>query len=187
MKGKIRKEINGMRDNTPDSELNERSERIKENLFRASEFVNAKTILFYVSTRSEVRTEQMIKDSLKLGKKVAVPSTDLEKHMLCSFELKDFEKELAPGAFGIPEPKKGVCNEIPIEEIDLITIPGTAFDRKGDRIGYGKGFYDKLLSSMKDVTTIGLAYDFQIVPQIPEEEHDVKVDMIVTENEIIKT
>lgn len=187
MKSKIRKEINGIRDSTPDSELDEKSEKIGDNLYKTSEFMNAKTILFYVSTRSEVRTKQMIKDSMKLGKRIAVPSTDMKKHMICSFELKDFENELAPGAFGVLEPKKDVCNEVPIGEIDLIIVPGTAFDRKGDRIGYGRGFYDKLLSSLKDVKTIGLAYDFQVVQQIPEDEHDVKVDMIVTDSEIIKT
>ncbi|UCD03424.1 MAG: 5-formyltetrahydrofolate cyclo-ligase [Candidatus Aenigmatarchaeota archaeon] len=183
MKSKIREKINGIRNEKSVSELQEKSLRIRENLFRTPEFTNARTVMFYVSTRNEVNTGEMIKHSLAMGKTVCVPRTDVEKHSLRCIQVRDPDRDLAPGAFGIPEPPAGA--EVPPAKIDLVIVPGTAFDRRGNRIGYGKGFYDRLLPSMKDAHTIGLAYGFQIVPAIPSEEHDVSVKKIVTEDGVI--
>ena len=184
MKSKIREEINGIRNGKPISELSEKSGRIKENLFRMPEFGNARTVMFYVSTRNEVHTEEMIREALSMGKNVCVPRTDVNTHSLTCIRIEDFDRDLSPGAFGIPEPKTGEA--VQPENIDLVIVPGTAFDRMGNRIGYGKGFYDRLLPSMDGVNTIGLAYGFQIVDSITTEEHDVSVRNVVTEDGVIK-
>ncbi len=180
MKEKLRKEISAMRDNLSEKEHIERSEIVKERLFETEEFKKAKTIMFYVSKGSEVRTEHMITESIKMGKTVVVPLSDSKTHTLCAYEIEGV-KDLCPGCYGIPEPDSEKCRKVEPEEIDLVIVPGTAFDKKGDRIGYGMGFYDKFLSQVK-IKTIGLAYDFQVVVHIPGEEHDVKVDMVVMDN-----
>lgn len=186
MKSKIRKDIISKRDGMNDSELDEKSRLIESNLIDTKEFREAKTVLFYVSTRSEVRTKTLINYSIGIGKKVAVPLTDMNCHSITPMEIRDFENDLRRGSFGVLEPKKEYCKEISIDDIDLIIVPGTAFDIKGSRIGYGKGFYDKLLSKVDDTFTIGLAYDFQVVENIPEESHDVRVKMIITDKRILK-
>ena len=184
MKSKIRDEINGIRNGKSLTELREKSERIKDNLFGIPEFKSANTIMFYVSTRNEVHTEEMIKSALSMGKNVCVPRTDVKSHSLSCIRIEDFKTDLSPGAFGIPEPQRG--EDVSPEKIDLVIVPGTAFDRQGNRIGYGKGFYDRLLPSMDGAETVGLAYGFQVLPSVPIEEHDVSVKRIVTEDGVIK-
>ena len=187
MKWEIRERILRLRNGMPHSELEERSETIRGNLFGTPEFRNAGTILFYASIGSEVKTESMIKEAMELGKRVAVPVADAEKDALEAVEVKDCKRDLAPGTFGIPEPKKVSGHEVPTEKIGLVIVPGIAFDRFGTRIGYGRGFYDRLLPLTRKAGTLGLAYDFQLVPYIPGEGHDVRVRKIVTESAVVKT
>jgi 5-formyltetrahydrofolate cyclo-ligase len=175
-----------LRENHPDSERERKSLRIKENLFSLPEFSNAEKILFYVSTKGEVLTKEMIKDSLSLGKKVVVPISNVKEKNLILSELRDFDKELRPSKFGILEPKKQFFREVSPEEIDLVIVPGIAFDRRGNRIGYGMGFYDNFLSNLKkEIPVIALAYEFQIVSEIPTHKKDVRVQKIITEKKVI--
>jgi len=184
----IRKKILSLRDSLTEEEMESKSELIQENLFNLPEFKKAKTILFYVSTRNEVKTEQMIKSALKQGKRVVIPLSDMKGRKLILSELKDFDKELETGTFNILEPKKEFFRLVSPEEIDFIIVPGIAFDKDGDRIGYGMGFYDKFLNSLKKrIPTVGLAYEFQVVDDIPADDKDVTVDKIVTEKKIIKS
>ncbi|MBI4399828.1 5-formyltetrahydrofolate cyclo-ligase, partial [Candidatus Micrarchaeota archaeon] len=98
-------------------------------------------------------------------------------------EIRSLE-ELAPGAYGILEPKKEFLRPAGYEEIQLVIVPGIAFDLKGNRIGYGLGYYDKLLPKLK-CPKLALAFNFQVLPEIVEEKHDVKVDKIITETDVI--
>lgn len=156
---------------------------IMKRLVELPEYKNAKTILFYVSVRGEVKTSEMISESLSHGKKILVPSADVKHKKLMISEIHDLN-ELSPGAFGIPEPKHP--HMFPLDKIDLVIIPGVAFDRLGNRVGYGTGFYDRFLKKLKKgVPFIALGYDFQIVHEIPANRMDVKVHKIVTEKGII--
>jgi 5-formyltetrahydrofolate cyclo-ligase len=83
------------------------------------------------------------------------------------------------------EPKKNYIKEVSIESIDLIIVPGVVFDRNGNRIGHGMGYYDRLLKKSHNIPRIGLAFEFQIVKKIEAEEHDERIDMIITEDRII--
>jgi 5-formyltetrahydrofolate cyclo-ligase len=186
MKDKIRKDINGLRDSTDPAELDKLSERIKVNLFSTPEFMDAKTVMFYISKGSEVRTWEMIKNTVSMGKTVCVPLTDVKGNTITPYEVKS-NQDLGKGHFGIPEPRKDYCREVDAKDIDVVIVPGTAFDRKGERIGYGKGYYDRFLSRAANAKSIGLAYGFQVVQRIPSERHDVKVDIIVTERLVIRT
>jgi 5-formyltetrahydrofolate cyclo-ligase len=182
MKKKLRKEYLQLRKGYEKQDLNNKNEIIKKNLEKLNEFKNAKTILFYISFENEVETHELIKDSLKKNKKVIVPY--MEKKEIYLSKLKDFQ-ELEKTTFGILEPKKQFIREFDIIDVDLIIVPGIAFDKQGHRIGFGEAYYDNLLKKSKAIK-IGLAYEFQIIEEIPNETHDVPVDIIVTEKRILK-
>ena len=186
MKASIRKEILRKRDDIPYEVKSRKDSFIKQSLFSQHEFVTAKSVLFYASFRSEVKTLTMIKESLEMGKRVILPKVDKAKHVLILSEIKNIE-ELSPGYLGIPEPPLHDERRVNLEDIDLMIIPGAAFDLSGNRIGYGGGYYDILLSERRrEIPVVALAYEEQLVDKIPSEKHDVKVDMIITDNRIIK-
>src|SRR4030042_2595848 len=192
MKRIIRKEILGKRDSIPPSERKKKDILIQQRLFGLPEFRSAKAILFYASFRTEVDTTSMIEESLKMGKKVIVPKVDKKSHRLILYEIKDL-RELSPGFMGIPEPSLPDETIREIKDVDLAIIPGTTFDYSGNRLGYGAGYYDILLSGTeKSESThaektpfVALAYEEQLIDSIPSEIHDVKVDIIITEREVI--
>lgn len=183
MKNKVRKKLISLRKNISKEELLEKSNKIKNRLFKMKDFKQVSTILFYVSYNNEVCTHEMIKDSIKNRKNVVVPVTDKKNKKLILSKLESWD-ELIPGAYNILEPKKEKIKEISIKDIDLIIVPGVGFDEKGNRIGHGVGYYDNLLKNSKS-KFIGLAFEFQVIKNIPIEEHDIKMDKIVTEERII--
>ena len=186
MKCAIRKLVIDKRDTHPDPERRAKSSRIMERLFSLKEFKNAKTVAFYVSTKREVRTDEMIEAALAEGKNVVVPITLKEHKKLALGKLTSLD-ELERGAFGVLEPKKEYTKLVNEKDVDIVIVPGIAFDREGNRIGYGMGYYDKLLAAVRpEIPFIALAFSFQLVECVEEEEHDVAVDLIVTEEEVVK-
>lgn len=186
MKKVIRNEVLRKRDKIPQEVKSVKDALIKEKLFSTQEFVNSKIIIFYASFRSEIDTISMIQKSLEMGKRVVLPKVDKERHMLSLYEIKDLN-ELSPGYMGIPEPSLADERTVDIDDVDLVIIPGAGFDYSGNRLGYGAGYYDILLSkSKKKISIIALAYEEQIVDSIPSEKHDVKVDVIVTDTRVIR-
>ncbi|MEM2137974.1 MAG: phosphoribosylglycinamide formyltransferase [Candidatus Anstonellaceae archaeon] len=156
---------------------------IMERFIGLPEFGAAKTLLVYSSKGSEVHTDGIIQSALSLGKSVVLPVTKKEEKSLELYRIASIS-ELVPGAFGIMEPPQKPEMRISPEKIDLAIVPGVSFDRRGHRIGYGMGYYDSLLAQTS-CKKIGLAYDLQIAAHVPNEPHDVAVDMIVTESEVI--
>ncbi len=158
---------------------------IMDKLFSTKDFEKAKKILFYYSVKGEVGTDKMIRESMKMGKKILFPVTDTVNRSLSISEINDMDKDLTPGPYGIPEPSYPVI--VPPGDLDIVIIPGVAFDKKGNRLGYGMGFYDRFLSDIhKKIPVIALAYEFQMVDKIPHEETDVKVQKIITEKRVIR-
>lgn len=165
----------------------EKSERIIARLWELPEMRVAETVLWYVSARSEVETFPFLSQALQLHTVVTPYCVDGR------LELRHIDTltELAPGAFGILEPINDVRTDQTrhraITEIDLVVTPGSAFDRTGGRLGYGKGYYDRLLAAAnrERTTCVALAFDCQIVPALSLKPHDVRMDMIVTESETI--
>lgn len=156
---------------------------IMDRLVRLPEFASAKFILAYSSKGSEVHTDGIIQSALSLGKKIALPVTKKAEKKLELYEISSIAG-LVEGEFGIMEPKQSPEMKVMPSKIDLAIVPGVSFDRRGHRIGYGMGYYDSLLPEIKG-KKIGLAYDMQIVEHVPNEPHDIAVDMIVTESETI--
>lgn len=183
MKKKVRRELINLRKSLSKNEVLEKSNKIKDRLFKMKEFKEAPTILFYISYDNEVFTHDMIKDIIKNKKNVVVPVTDKKNKILILSQLKNWN-DLEPGEYNILEPKKEKIKEISVDKIDLIIVPGVGFDHHGHRIGHGKGYYDNLLKNCI-VPTIGLAFEFQIIKNIPIERHDENIDKIVTEKRLI--
>lgn len=151
-------------------------------LLSLEECMNAKTIFIYLSFGSEVNTHGLIR--LLLNKKeVFVPFIDKKRKEIYISELKKWS-ELSSGAYGILEPRKECIRKRKPNEAEISLVPGIAFDEEGYRIGYGGGYYDKLLKKM-DGEKIGIAYDFQMLKKLPRESHDIKMDRIVTEERIL--
>ncbi len=137
--------------------------------------------MFFVSFGSEVYTHEMIKEALK-NKVVVVPK--LKNNSFLPYRIDDFNELNFKNKYNILEPEN-YNKKIDKNKIDLVVVPGIAFDKKGHRIGYGKGYYDVFLSDMKSAK-IGLAFNIQIVDALPIEEHDVKLNKVVTEKVIIE-
>ena len=159
------------------------SREIIERLFTLPEYQTANTVLFYADVRSEVRTRCAFPEILKAGKRLVVPYCVGKE--LDLFWLRDLA-ELAKGRFGILEPEPSLRDlpdrRVLPEELDLLIVPGVAFDPSGWRLGHGQGFYDRLLARTPDgIPKIGLAFECQIAAALPTEPHDVPLDRVITE------
>lgn len=187
LKKEIRESLLQIRKKQPRKERIKKSLTIWRKLKTQPEFLKAETVMFYLSLPDEVDTQEMVKESIKIGKRVVVPVSKAKKRKLILSVLKNYDRELRIGTFNIPEPKKRYIRKVALDIIDLVLIPGVAFDRKCGRLGFGKGFYDYFLKSLsKNVLTVALAFDFQVLARLPLEKHDVFVDKIITERRIIK-
>ncbi|HII53459.1 5-formyltetrahydrofolate cyclo-ligase [Candidatus Micrarchaeota archaeon CG08_land_8_20_14_0_20_49_17] len=168
------------------TEIVQKSEQVRVQLFSMPVFKRAKTVMFYASTKGEVHTPPMIVDAMNSGKTVLLPKMDGERSLtkILACKVSDFE-ELVPNKFGIPEPRGA---SVPIELIDVIIVPGLAFDEKCSRIGRGHGYFDKFLAlaDKKSTRFIALAFELQLFSQIPSEPHDVPMHAVVTEKRIIE-
>ena len=187
MKEDLRKTILSKRDSMDAADNKRLSGTICRSLIALSAYESSKTIMCFVSFRSEVNTGIIIKNILDRGKRLVVPVADIKTKSL-KLSYVNSIGDLVPGAYGIPEPSPSSFREASPEDIDLVLVPGACFNLKGYRIGYGGGYYDKFLPGIrKDALALGLCFDFQIVSSIEPEKHDVPVDMVLTEKRMIKT
>jgi 5-formyltetrahydrofolate cyclo-ligase len=184
-KAAIRKDILDLRDALAPEERLSHSLVIQESLFQHPRYRAARSVMFYVSFRSEVETHAMIRQALASGKTVVVPITDMRNRRLSLSRLEDFDNDLAPGTWGILEPKQEKIRPVSYHEVDLVIAPGAAFSEKGWRIGYGGGFYDRLLRE-SGKNACALAFEMQIVRDIPHDpQQDVPVNYIISEKRIV--
>ncbi len=184
MKKSLREQFLVKRKELSTSEVKKKSLQIQHRLFTLPWYSTAHNILFYVSYDNEVDTHLMIKESLVNGKTVLVPKTDSKKKTICLSKLLCWD-DLNPGAYSILEPREDCVREVPVSSVELLIVPGVVFDLCGNRIGHGMGYYDRLLKNTIQAHSIGLAFEYQIIKAIPAEEHDEKVEMIVTEDRSI--
>jgi 5-formyltetrahydrofolate cyclo-ligase len=181
-KATIRKDILEKRKSQDPQIRVAQSRSIMRALLRRKEFQTADKILIYLSKDGEAGTDNLLGRAFELGKWVCVPVVDREKDELRVSELPGPEIDFRLGPFGVREPADEDLNFVPSDQIDLVVVPGLAFDRRGGRIGYGKGYYDRLLSRLDlRVPRIALAFDFQILDAVPQDESDIQVDIIITE------
>lgn len=161
---------------------------IKEKLFSLPDFQKAEVVFYFASFRSEVNTLWQIKEALALNKKVILPRVaklDDKVKGLKLYEIRDMA-DVSPGCMGILEPKPAEERLRNINDVDFVVMPGVAFDSRCNRLGYGAGYYDKLLSGIKkQIPLVAIAYEEQIVEAVPVEAHDVKIHKILTDERTI--
>ena len=178
-KAALRKHLLEKRDAISDEFRNISSSKIYQNLKQVDSYINSHNIACYFSIGSEIDTYDIMLGILEQGKNMLLPKivdNNLEFYVVPNLE------KLEKGTFDIMEPKDS-CKKA--ENIDCILVPTIGISKSGDRLGYGRGYYDKFLSSTGAVK-ISLTYSKQIVKSIPNESHDIKIDLIITEDEIIK-
>src|SRR3989338_647774 len=182
MKHSIRQQILEKRDCLSKEEVTEKSQKIIENLKATKEYRTSSLILFYVSFNNEVSTIGLIRELLKTKeKKVLVPYVEKNNPLLQVSLLENFN-DLEKGKYNILEPRKDKIKKTDVKKIGIVLVPGIAFDKKGHRIGYGHGYYDRFLNTLGSGTKkIGLAYDFQVVDSVTKEKHDVVLNIVISE------
>jgi 5-formyltetrahydrofolate cyclo-ligase len=161
--------------------------KIAERAASLPEVAAAGLVALYVSRGDEVDTAPLIRKLLETKGVFAAPRVigegQLEFHL-----AREFPQGFSPGRYGILEPDPAIRSEtIDIAECGVVFVPGVAFDRKGNRIGYGKGYYDRALQRSMSSLSIGLAYSFQVLERVPSEAHDVPIKMLITEDLIAAT
>jgi 5-formyltetrahydrofolate cyclo-ligase len=177
----IREQAHANRNGLPNKD--ELSKVICERLITLPEYERARTVMYYVDARSEVRTRHYLPTALRHDKRIVVPycvEGELELFLLGSMD------ELAIGMYRILEPKPELRSlpekRVSVNDLDLIIVPGVAFDRMGGRMGHGFGYYDKLLQHARaDTPLVALAFECQLFAQIPMDEHDIFMDKVITE------
>ena len=186
-KKKLRKEILNRLRSQDKEDLLKRSLKIKNKLFELEEFKKARCVIFYVSMEDEVDTRQMIDESIRMGKTVGVPviistSGGEGKRELAISQITDRIKQLEVGPYRIIQPKQIEVRPISCKNMDLILVPAVAYDESGNRLGRGKGYYDRFLEKLPDnALTIGLCFDFQLIKSVPMLSHDISVRKVLTD------
>ena len=185
----IRKRILEIREAADAGFIHEMSLKITKKLTAMEIIKSSETVMAYMDFRNEVATMDLIKFCILHGKRVALPRIERgEKGQkdINAYEIHDVLSDTEPGFYGIMEPVRNTENLVRPEEIDIVLVPGVAFSEDRYRIGYGAGFYDRFLKRLRaDCAKVGMAFEFQVLKSIPVEEHDVPLDMIVTEKRII--
>src|SRR5262245_14670859 len=183
-KARIREQAHANRNQQPDKD--DLSRHICATFLALPEYAAARTVLFYLAARGQARPRHTLPDALKTGKRIVVPycvQDELELFLLSSPD------ELAVGMYKILEPKPELRvrpeKRVAPAELDLIMVPGVAFDRRGARMGHGFGYYDRLLQHARpDAPLVALAFECQLFPEIPTQAHDVFMDKVITERAV---
>ncbi|MEW6042637.1 MAG: 5-formyltetrahydrofolate cyclo-ligase [Thermoproteota archaeon] len=179
-KSSLRKLLLGKRDSLSADFIDIASKKIQKNLKKVQEYQAAKTVAAYYSIGSEVRTHDILQDILSNGKTLALPRVEDDHLVFCKvLRFEDLEK----GEFGIMEPKQN-CPQI--DEFDVILVPAIAMTKGGQRLGYGRGYYDRFLADRKS-STIALTYSRFVVKNIPSSKNDVVIQWVVTEDDVISS
>ena len=180
-KGQLRTTILRQLKQQKEDERRRRSEAIVRKLFRLTAFRRAKIVCCYVALPYEVQTWQMIEEMLSKGKRVVVPVMEPRRKRLSLSEVRDPTSELSPGPFGVWEPAPAVRRPVSLRDVDLVLVPGLAFDRSGHRLGHGEGYFDRFMARLpKTVPTVGLAFRCQLLDRLPVHPHDHVVKTVLT-------
>ena len=183
LKQSLRREMKQRLLSIPEEEYEEKSRKIREILFKQPEWQNAKTVGITLSNFPEADTRMIIQRGWEEGKRIAVPKCVPETKAMDFYQIQSFH-DVEKGFFGLLEPLPEKTKWVSKEEIDLLIVPGLIFSKKGYRIGFGGGYYDRYLSDFKGLT-LALSFHEQIVENIPVEDHDLPVRKIVTDKGVI--
>jgi 5-formyltetrahydrofolate cyclo-ligase len=183
-KAALRKQIRAAMQVIPPPARAAASGQIRTQLKEQTFWKNAESVLFFAPMPDEVDVWPLLAEALASGKIATLPRYDSANNDYIACRLQNLQSEIAPGQFGIREPKAG-CPEIPLERLGLILVPGVAFDLRGGRLGRGRGFYDRLLPEIHGIKC-GVAFDEQLVEEVPAGTLDVRMDFILTPTRLVK-
>lgn len=183
MKTELRNKLRALLAAIPTEELQQRSAKVAVQLFSQPEYRQAETMMIYLSLPREVDTTSIVVRAWQDGKRVVAPQVLWESKQMIPIEIGSLENDVAVGSMGVREPIRG--EPVPIDAIDLVVVPGLAFDPFGNRLGRGRGFYDRFLSRKEfRGTPCGLALEEQVVTSIPADAKDVQMKMLVTDQQV---
>lgn len=169
-----------------EKEFEEKSRIIENRLFEFANFLESRIPLLYISSANEINTLGIIRKSYRYKKVVVLPLANKDRTRFKLLRVDNFDTDLRTDAKGMPEPNPERCKPVPVDCIDIALVPGVAFDEKGGRLGAGDGSYDRLIPKLQSTTRkVSLAFECQLVQQIPMVSHDKQVDIIITEERII--
>ena len=186
-KENLRRYMLRLRDRQSVGEIEQKSQDIIDQVLHLHEYVRARGIACYVNKDSEVNTRPLIRATLDQEKRVLIPVVKKGDIELFFSEIKDLGSELAPGTFGILEPKPENVHPVSLDTVDVIFVPGIVWDREGYRLGWGRGYFDRVIKNLpQHVRSAGLAFNMQLIGKVPRDQFDVPVDMVVTESRVIR-
>ena len=185
-KKQLRRRIIDERDKLTYDQIVEKSRSVAENFWDLDIYQRADTIMYFISFGSEIDTRPIIDKSLMEGKTVLVPRPIKEEKKMIASCLLNWDEDLTAGVYGILEPLPEKTRPVEPETIDLMVVPGVAFDPRGNRLGYGGGYYDRFFNLLRrDTPLVAIAFEMQIVDDVPVESWDRKVDILITEERVI--
>ncbi len=185
-KQEIRQSVAKSIDTLSDKERAEKTRGIEHRVFEFANFLEAKIVLLYIASKYEVRTEGILRRCFDYNKIIVLPAFESSRHKIKLYKVDNLSEDTIPGPRQIPEPNPGKCKIVPMDCLDIAIVPSIALDEKGSRLGTGEGCYDRLIPKLPATTRkVTLAFEEQILPQIPMEPHDKHVDIIITEKRII--
>lgn len=184
-KKELRQHLLQVRSRLSSAYKKECSDIISRKVIHHPMFKQAEAVMLYMPIRGEADVLPVFKTAFSSGKRVILPKTEKEDKSIRCFQVKGCT-DLGKGAYGILEPEPSRCQEVGFQEADLVIVPGVGFDVSGFRLGYGGGYYDRLLSRHPDVIRIGVAYDEQIVPDVMPEPHDSMMDRLISPKKILE-
>lgn len=179
-KARIRREMMGLRRNLTEADALEKGRRILDLLKSLPEYRKARLVHTFVSMPGEIDTRGLVEDAFSNGIRVAVPVVRKGERDLLHSEIKGLSDLRPEGTWGILQPPAEGIRPVSPAEVDMVIVPGLAFDTSGNRIGFGAGYYDRFLRKVMS-PKVAIAYDFQVLDKVPVTEEDVPVDQIVTE------
>ncbi|ADQ15059.1 5-formyltetrahydrofolate cyclo-ligase [Halanaerobium hydrogeniformans] len=186
-KDKLRKYHLDKRSKITFEKINKWSKKICDKFLSLDELNNVQKIMSYISMRKEVNTYPLLESLIEKGFKVYAPYTIKKEGTLGAAQIDDLDLDLQDGVFGVQEPKRELRNKAVPDDLDIIIVPGAVYTKDGYRIGYGGGYYDKFLAEHgQNALKVAFCYDYFIIDDFPVEDHDIAVDLIITENQIIK-
>lgn len=169
----------------PKAEIERASKAAQKRAIETFEFEKAETVALYKACFGEINTDDIFYAARAAGKTIIYPITDTKRKTLRFAEVKNLD-EMTPGTWNIPEPPPE-SKTVGLDKADLVILPGVAFDSRGGRLGMGGGFYDRMLANLpRRVVRMGIAYDFQVIERVPEEENDQRIDCLITESGVLR-
>ena len=182
-KSEIRKQVLARRDQLGVAERRSLSERITKRLLALDSYSSASCVMAYASFGSEFETGDFIADALARGKTLVLPRVERDSRVLQLYQVSDPARQLVAGVWGIRQPRADLCPLVPASQLDFVLVPGVAFTRHCERLGYGGGYYDAFIRGLaRRPPLAAAAFSLQILPALPVSERDQCVDYVVTEN-----